>query len=167
MTDLHLLARIYDTYSNAKEKFIDRNFQTNRYYLALCLVLLVLLVLFISPKPELLYVIVISTFGIIVSVLWWINLDTYQFQIKVKYQHVLEKIEEQFPVKPYKDEFIAAQEIQKKKKVIVFADLQKYFALLLVFIFCWGFCWSFAKKIYDVSVFNNAPVGSESMEFVE
>ena len=148
MEDLHLIAKIYETYSNAKEKFIDRNFQTNRFFMVLCLVLVFATYAANTLMGfDILCVVILSAFGLLVSTLWWINLDTYQFMIKVKYANVLEKMEDSFPAKPYQDEFAISQEIKKRKKLVVFADLQKYFALIMVVIFAFFFCRSLTMKI--------------------
>lgn len=167
MEDLHLIAKIYEAYSNAKEKFIDRNFQTNRFFMVLCLVLV-----FATYAANMLIgfdiicVVVLSAFGLLISTLWWINLDTYQFMIKIKYADILEKMEESFPIKPYQDEFQKSQEVKKKKKLAVFPDLQKHFAFFMVVVFLFFFCRSITMKLTQ-PVFNNAkqiPVIEETID---
>lgn len=48
---------------------------------------------------------VFALLGVSVSALWWMNVDSYNTLIKVKYANVLEKIEEKLPVKPFTDEY--------------------------------------------------------------
>ena len=92
-----LIFREYKMYSEQKENFIDRNFKTNRFYMASILVLIVALiytgnVVFLTKISATL---VFALMGTAVSILWWMNVDSYNTLIKVKYANVLEKIEEQ------------------------------------------------------------------------
>jgi hypothetical protein len=148
--ELQLLTRIYSTYSDSKEKFIDRNFATNRYYLALCLVLLLVSFMVYAFTPLMLLMLPMSAIGLVVSILWWLNLDSYQFLIKIKYAKVLEKMEESFPSRPFTEEFRAFQEVKKDKKAIVFADLQKGFAFLVLLTFLVIFCIFLAKAFVAI-----------------
>ena len=96
----------YRLYSEQKENFIERNFKTNRFYMASVFVLIVALiytgnVIFLNKISATL---VFALLGVSVSALWWMNVDSYNTLIKVKYANVLEKIEEKLPVKPFTDE---------------------------------------------------------------
>ena len=128
-----LILEQYRIYSEAKEAFTTRNFQTNRFYLIVSLVLFLLLYVFYALTPSLMPLIVGAIIGMSVCVMWWLNLDSYQFLIKIKYAKVLEEIENLLPTNPYKKEFEAFCEAKKNKRAVVFSDFQK---LLVIVLFC-------------------------------
>ena len=128
-----LILEQYRIYSEAKEAFTTRNFQTNRFYLIVSLVLFLLLYVFYALTPSLMPLIVGAIIGMSVCVMWWLNLDSYQFLIKIKYAKVLEEIETLLPTNPYKKEFEAFCEAKKNKRAVVFSDFQK---LLVIVLFC-------------------------------
>lgn len=129
MDDREVILGQYRVYSEAKENFINRHFATNRFYFAFSFILLVLIYVFYALAPAILPPLFTSVFGIVVSILWWMNIDSYQILIKVKYAKVLEYLETKLPEQPFHKEFIETQNIKKENKVI-FADIQKKFALL-------------------------------------
>lgn len=131
-----LIFREYKMYSEQKENFIDRNFKTNRFYMASILVLIVALiytgnVIFLTKISATL---VFALMGTAVSVLWWMNVDSYNTLIKVKYANVLEKIEEKLPVKPFTDEYKGIDDF-KNNKVFMFSDIQKLIAVVAALFF--------------------------------
>src|SRR5574344_380325 len=117
--------------------FLFRNFSTNNFYLFL--VLSFILVMFLTKDMSFVYgltsTLVFSLAGMAVCVLWWINVDSYNFLIKIKLAEVLEKIEEQLPVKPNKMEIEAINTIRKKRREFLFADIQKGIATIIFIIF--------------------------------
>lgn len=130
----------YKLYSEQKENFIDRNFTTNRFYMIAVIALIFALiytgnVVFLNRITATL---VFSIFGIAAASLWWMNVDAYNTLIKIKYANVLEKIEENMPVKPFTDEYKGIEEF-RKNKVFMFSDMQKFiaaFAALFFFAIC-------------------------------
>ncbi len=126
-----LVVEQYKIYSDAKEAFTTRNFQTNRFYLVLSLVLFLLLYIFYALTPSVAPIVVGSIIGMAVCVMWWLNLDSYQFLIKIKYSKVLEEMEALLPFSPYKREYEAFQEAKRNKKAIVFSDFQKFLTIIL------------------------------------
>ena len=130
-----LVIEQYRVYSEAKDSFIARNFQTNRFYLVLSLVLFLLLYVFYALTPSVGPIVVGSVIGMAVCVMWWLNLDSYQFLIKIKYSKVLEEMEGLLPFSPYKREYEAFQEAKKNKKAIVFSDFQKFLTIILFCIY--------------------------------
>ncbi len=130
-----LVLEQYRVYSQAKEEFISRNFSTNRFYLVLSLVLFLLLYVFNALTPSLMPLVVGSIIGMAVCVMWWLNLDSYQFLIKIKYSKVLEEMENMLPFNPYRKEYQAFQEAKKNKKAIVFSDFQKFLTVVLFCLF--------------------------------
>ncbi len=141
MDDKQLILGQYQAYSLAKEKYIDRHFQTNRFYMVVNLVLLLMAYLFISLTPSYAPILITTGFAMIVSVLWWLNIDSYQFWIKIKYSKVLEYLETKLPEMPFNKEFKEFQEAKKQKKALVFADFQKsltafmFLVALLTFVY--------------------------------
>ena len=129
----------YKLYTEQKEKFIDRSFHSNKMYLLfiLGLILTMLLTKDYSFSYGLSSTLIFSVAGLAICILWWINVDSYNFLIKVKLGKVIEEIEKSLPIKPYTDEFSAIKELRKNKKEFLFADIQKALAtaaLLLFFV---------------------------------
>ncbi len=131
-----LIFREYKMYSEQKENFIDRNFNTNRFYMASIFVLLIALiytgnVVFLNKISATL---VFSLMGTAVCTLWWMNVDSYNTLIKVKYANVLERIEEKLPVKPFTDEYKGIDDF-RNNKVFMFSDIQKLIAVVAALFF--------------------------------
>ena len=133
----------YKLYSELKEQFTARNFTTNRFYL-ISFIVLVLLTIYTGPIVFMKLIpgsLLFSAVGALVCVLWWMNIDTYNLMIKIKYQKVLEDMENYLPIKPYTLEREALSEYKKKKKAFLFSDMQKTLAILgLIFFFALFVC---------------------------
>ena len=131
MANEDLIMAQYKLYSEAKEKFIDRTFTTNKFYMVFVVVLMLLV--FMSnglafgrlTAPAL-----FSVIGIVCCSLWWLNMDSYNCLFKIKFAKVLEEIEKQLPVQPYTMEYKALKDYRTNKKGFVFSDIQKVFAVL-------------------------------------
>lgn len=130
MTNEELIFAQYKLYSESKEKFIDRTFNTNKFYIVLDIVLL--LTVFLTKgmafgrmtAPAL-----FSIIGLICCSLWWLNMDSYNCLIKIKFSKVLEELEKQLPFQPYAMEYKALNNFRNNKKGFVFSDMQKIFAI--------------------------------------
>ena len=125
----------YRIYSDAKEKFIERQFRNNRYYLVMNLVILVAIYFIGAIIPQQHPVIVLSVIGIIIALMWWMNIDSYQTLIKVKYAKVLEYLETKLPEQPYHKEYVDYTQLKKNKKLIVFDDFQKFLTIAIICIY--------------------------------
>ena len=139
MNQDEILFQQYKLYTEQKEQFANRSFYTNKFYLALILVLI--LIMFLTKDYSFTYglssILVFSIAGMALCTLWWINVDSYNFILKVKLSKVIEEIEKKLPLQPYTQEFLAIRELRKNKKAFVFADVQKLLAtgvLLLFFV---------------------------------
>ena len=86
---------------------------------------------------------IFSLIGISVCALWWMNVDSYNTLIKVKFANVLERIEEKLPVKPFTEEYKGIEEF-RNNKVFVFSDIQKIVAVF-------GALFFFAVFVSEVS----------------
>ena len=131
-----LIFQEYKTYCEQKENFIDRNFRTNKFYMAAIFVILISLIytgniVFLNKISATL---VFALLGVSISALWWMNVDSYNTLIKIKYANVIEKIEERFPVKPFTDEYQGIDEY-RGKKVFMFSDIQKLIAAISALFF--------------------------------
>ena len=62
-------------------------------------------------------------------------MDAYNMLIKIKFSKVLEEIEKQLPIQPYSDEFKGIQDFRNNKKMFLFSDMQKTFAVIVFIIF--------------------------------
>ena len=67
--------------------------------------------------------------------MWWMNIDSYQMLIKVKYAKVLEYLETKLPEQPYHKEFVDYSSMKKSKGVIVFGDFQKILTLAIASVY--------------------------------
>lgn len=126
----------YKLYSKQKENFIDRNFKTNRFYMVAIVVIIFSMiytgnVIFLHKISATL---VFAFLGVAASALWWMNVDSYNTLIKIKYANVIEAIEEKLPVKPFADEYKGIEEF-RKKKVFMFSDMQKSVSAIIALFF--------------------------------
>ena len=126
-----MILQEYKLYTEQKENFIDRNFRTNRFYMVSFLVV-ILAMIFTSNvvfMERISSALLFSLIGISVCALWWMNVDSYNTLIKIKFANVIEKIEEKLPVKPFTEEYKGIEEF-RDKKVCMFSDIQKLIAVL-------------------------------------
>ena len=154
----YIVFQEYKMYSEQKENFIDRNFKTNRFYMLAIIGLIFALiythnVLFLNKITATL---IFAFFGVAVSSLWWMNVDSYNTLIKIKYGDVLEKIEEKLPIHPYTDEYKSIEEF-KNRKIFMFSDIQKFIAVIAALFFFAVFvseitpiCVSFIDKLVKI-----------------
>ena len=145
MDDRELIFQQYRLYSEQKESFIDRSFKINRFYLCLSIILLILV--YITNTAEFVYAlplsVVFAILGMSCAILWWMNMDSYNMLIKIKFSKVLEEIEKKLPVQPYGDEYQGIKEYRENKKMFLFSDIQKTVAVV-VFLF---FFVAFVEKL--------------------
>jgi len=131
-----LIFREYKLYSEQKDKFVDRNFSTNRFYM-ISLVVIIFAMIYTSSvvfMGKFTATLLFSLLGVAVCVLWWMNVDSYNTLIKIKYSNVIEEIEKNLPVKPYTDEYKGIEEF-KNKKIFMFSDIQKIIAAVSALFF--------------------------------
>ena len=129
-----MLLELYKAHLKSKDAFTDRAFTLNRFYLAIELILIILGVMYLVENNPML-AIPISVVGIVVSLLWWFNQDAYDQQIKIKYSSILEKMEEEFPFQPLRNEYITIKEQADKKKLFIFPETLKFFSVATFIIF--------------------------------
>lgn len=146
MDNQESLIREYVAYLESKDRFVDRSFAVNRFYLVIVLILMVSMFYLIENQTDTvsIVVIIIAAAGMGISMLWWLNQDSYAYLIKVKLSAVLEKFEEQLPIQSHKLEYEEIKEHNKKKKVM-FVDLQKGVSFSAFSIF-------FAMFLYHIGV---------------
>ena len=136
MDDKYILLEQYRIYSEAKDRFIDRTFLVNRFYIVFSAVLFLSMIaiksIFVDAYALLLG---IEIFGIAVNFLWVSNQDAYTSIIKLKYSTVIEGIENQMPASPNKDEYAKLCELRSNKKIVLLKDIQKWFAIILMLLF--------------------------------
>lgn len=125
----------YRIYSEAKERFIDRQFSTNKFYLVANVIIFVTAYILSTLTPQFQPVIVLSLIGFAIALMWWMNIDSYQTLIKIKYANVLEYLETKLPEQPYHKEYIDYKSIKKKNNLIIFGDFQKVLAIVLAGIY--------------------------------
>ena len=121
----------YKLYTGQKDRFIDRNFATNRFYMISFIVVIFATIYTgnVVFMQKLSATLLFSFIGICVCSLWWMNVDSYNTLIKIKFANVIERIEEQLPVKPFTDEYKGIQDF-RSKKVFMFSDIQKLIAVI-------------------------------------
>ncbi|HNW26655.1 MAG TPA: hypothetical protein PLG15_00145 [Candidatus Gastranaerophilaceae bacterium] len=131
MNSEEIMFQQYRLYTEQKEKFVDRSFHTNKFYLLVVLGLFLIMFLLkgFAFAFDISAILVFSAAGMAICVLWWINMDAYNFLIKVKLGKVIEEIEKQLPSQPYTQEFLAIKDLRKNKRMFLFADMQKILAI--------------------------------------
>lgn len=134
---LNLVMQQYKLYTEQKDNFIKRSFGVNRFYMISVIVLLLLVNL--SKNVIFVYAVslpfVFSLVGMGICILWWMNMDSYNILIKIKFSKVIEEIEKQLPIQPYKMEHDAIEEYRNNKKAFLFSDMQKLFAIVMFIVF--------------------------------
>lgn len=136
MDDKYILLEQYRIYSEAKDRFIDRTFLVNRFYIVFSAILFLSMIAIKSVFTDAYALVLgIELFGIVVSFSWVSNQDAYTSIIKLKYSTVIEGIEKQLPASPNKDEYAKLQELRSDKKIILLKDIQKWFAIVLMLLF--------------------------------
>ena len=146
-----LIFREYKMYAEQKENFIDRNFQTNKFYM-ISFVAIIFAMIFTNNvmfMEKLSATLLFSLIGISVCALWWMNVDSYNTLIKIKYANVLEAIEEKLPIKPFTEEYKGIEEF-RNKKVFMFSDIQKIIAIFGALFFFAVFVSEFSPFIIKV-----------------
>lgn len=137
MNSDEILFQQYKLYTEQKEHFVDRSFLTNKFYLVLNLGLI--LIMFLIKDFTFAYgltsTLIFSAAGMTICILWWMNMDSYNFLIKVKLGKVIEEMEKSLPAKPFTDEFVGIKDLRKNKREFLFADTQKALAILVLLLF--------------------------------
>ena len=136
MQEKQLILEQYRIYNEMKERFIDRSFMINRFFMIFSAIFLFTLILIKMVAPMAFFLILaLEIFGIACCVMWISNQDAYSTIIKIKYNSVIEKLEEELPKAPNKDEYKALTEKRSNKRVILVKDIQKWFAIILMLVF--------------------------------
>ena len=126
-----LLLEEYKLYAQQKDNFVDRNFSTNRFYM-IAFVVIILAMIFTGSvvfMEKFSATILFSAIGMAICALWWMNVDSYNTLIKIKFANVIEQIEEKLPFKPYTEERKGIEEF-RNKKIFMFSDIQKLISIL-------------------------------------
>ncbi len=134
----YLILEQYRIYSEGKDKFIDRQFASNRFFLVVNLVVLAAIT-FVGQYVQ---AFVLGIIGTLVSIMWWINIDSYQQLIKVKYAKVLEFLETKLPEQPYHKEYADYMEMKKGNNLIIFGDFQKFLAFIIICVYFTVLIWN-------------------------
>ena len=143
----YLILEQYRIYSEAKEKFIDRHFATNKFYLVLNIIILIATYVLCTLTPQYQLVIVMSVIGLAITLMWWMNIDSYQLLIKVKYAKVLEFLETRLPEQPYHKEFVDYTQMKKNNNLIVFGDFQKWLTIIIACVYFVVCAYSIANMV--------------------
>ena len=96
--DTRELLQQYKFYLESKDKFTDRNFSTNKFYLIFN-TLLFLGIFYIDKVLAygITSTIILAGIGLGTSFLWWFNVDTYEVLISIKLGNVIKKMEASLP----------------------------------------------------------------------
>lgn len=151
-----LIFQEYKLYAEQKENFIDRNFQTNKFYM-ISFVAIIFAMIFTNNvvfMEKISAIMLFSLLGVSLCVLWWMNVDSYNTLIKIKYANVIEKLEEKLPIKPFTDEYKGIEEF-RNKKIFMFSDIQKIIAVI-------GALFFFAVFVSEFSPFIIKAIGKIS-----
>lgn len=150
MDEKQLILEQYRIYNEMKERFIDRSFMINRFFLILSAIFLFSLIFTKMILPSACFLLLgLDIFGIASCVMWISNQDAYSSIIKIKYNSVIEKLEEDLPKAPNKDEYKELTDKRANKRVILVKDIQKWFAILLMLVFLGNLLIDTANTIFS------------------
>lgn len=148
MEDKEIILEQYRIYTDAKERYIDRAFLVNRFFIvAVGLMFLVLLGTKTFFSMGYGFSMAGEILGMAMCIMWFSNQDAYSSIIGIKYNAAIEKMEEFLPVSPVKDEYEELQKLRAKRKVILVKDIQKWFAIVVLMIFIANFLMDFGDWI--------------------
>lgn len=138
-----------------KESFINRSFMINRFFMIISAVFLFSLIFTKMLAPNQFFLLLgLEIFGIASCIMWISNQDAYSTIIKIKYNSVIEKLEDDLPKAPNKDEYKELTDRRSNKRIILVKDIQKWFAILLMFVFLGNTLIDIANLILSVFVNN-------------
>ena len=134
MNEQEMLLEIYKICVASKDKFIERAFGTNKFYLITTMLIMVVTSIALMKIKLLLLTICLSGIGVFICALWWFNEDSYSYLLSIKYRSVLDVLEQKLPFAPGVEEYKAIQE-RRKKKVFVFQNSQKLLITIILLVF--------------------------------
>lgn len=120
----HLLEQ-YKLYVEMADKTSERRNQTNQFYLSILSILIafISLVTNIPVFPNLQFpLLILSAVGIVLCVLWYLNIYTYKQLNKARFCVIIEEIEVNLPVNIFSKEW----DILKKDKYLELTNVEKY-----------------------------------------
>ena len=136
MDEKHLILEQYRIYNEMKESFINRSFMINRFFMIISAVFLFSLIFTKMLAANQFFLLLgLEIFGMASCIMWISNQDAYSTIIKIKYNSVIEKLEDDLPRAPNKDEYKELTDRRSNKRIILVKDIQKWFAILLMFVF--------------------------------
>ena len=135
MNEQEMLLEIYKLCVASKEKFIERAFGTNKFYLITTMLIMIITSVALLKIKLLLLTICLSGIGVFICALWWLNEDSYSYLLSIKYRAVLDVLEEKLPFAPGVEEFKAIQEKRKQKGMFVFQNSQKLLITIIMLVF--------------------------------
>ena len=124
----------YILYVQHKENFVNRTFDANKFYLIAALVVLCIAVPVVFIPFANIFGILFSVIGMVLCILWKMNINAYKRLLKIKFQNVIERLEDELPVKPYQMESQAIREASEQRN-IMFADMQKVLSWIIFIAF--------------------------------
>jgi len=145
----------YRLYIDSKEKFIDRNFATNKFFLVFNA--LMFLCVYLTEGMEvhgLDSILIFSIIGMITSFLWWSNANVYDILIHAKLKNVIDSMESQMPIQPHILEQEAFQSLRKKKgkydlRNVSYSGGQKVLAITMIVAYFMIIFIEISPKIFD------------------
>ncbi|MDD3150173.1 MAG: hypothetical protein PHV68_05000 [Candidatus Gastranaerophilales bacterium] len=138
MEEKSIMVEQYKIYLEMKEKFTDRNFSTNKFFILMLTVVLGMTFAFknVAFPFHMSANLFLSTIGILMSILYTANVDAYNVLIKIKLSDMAQKMEEMLPIKIQEDEMAAINKWKGEKKGnYLFSDIQKLLGHLYLIIF--------------------------------
>ena len=81
----------------------------------------------------------------VLCVLWKMNINAYKKLLKIKFQNVIERLEDELPVKPYQMESQALRE-NKQTKGFMFSDMQTILSFVIFIAFAFNFVFDLIVK---------------------
>lgn len=140
----HLLEQ-YKLYVEMADKVSERRMQTNKFYISLLSGLLALLSILVTKGNlnQTLIFVIVSLLGIILCILWYVNIQSYRQLNSGKFK-VIHEMEKCLPFPCYEKEWKILGEGKEKSKYLQLTRVEQYIPLILsipyVLLFLYAIC---------------------------
>jgi len=146
----HLLEQ-YKLYVEMADRISERRMQTNKFYISLLSGLLALLSILVSVGKlnQTLIFVIISLLGIVLCILWHINIRSYRQLNSGKFK-VIHEMEQFLPFPCYDREWEVLGEGKEKTKYLQLTRVEKYIPVILAIPYIFLFLYTLASLLISL-----------------
>ena len=132
------LLEIYKIHVEMADRISQRRLQTSRFYIALLSGLFALISLVLNKeifiRDSRVVLILASLLGIVLCIVWWINLHSYKQLNDVKFQ-VIHELEKQLTYSFYKKEWDLLEEGKQMRSYFQLTKVEKFVPFLMMILY--------------------------------